>query len=250
MDKLVVDERYVAFLADRRAQILGRIERAAASAGRDPGSVTLVAVSKTVDVDAVVAAKRAGYAAFGENRPQELERKLAALEQHGERTGTSWHMIGNLQTNKINHVLACGPDLVHSVSSIELARAMAKRAAAAGTVQRVLVEVNVSGEASKSGVSPDEMRARAEDWKGFDGPLKIAGLMTMAPADDPDAAARTFEGLRDLRDELCRSFGMEGLDELSMGMSGDYELAVERGATIVRLGRIVFDPDYELGNSR
>lgn len=235
---------YLDFMRSRRARIVEGVERAADGAGRDPSSIEVCAVSKTVGVDEVRVAIEAGYASFAENRPQELERKLAALEEGGQRAGTRWHMIGNLQTNKINHVIACAPDLVHSISSLELARAFAKRARAAGVVQRALVEVNVSGEESKSGVSPELLLSSLDAWREVCDALDLRGLMTMAPAGDTAAAERTFRGLAELGARLRRCEGFSSAAELSMGMSGDWREAIAQGATIVRLGRIVFDPEY------
>ena len=139
------DLAYGEALRRRRDEIMRRVERAARDAGRDPREVRVVAVSKTVDVEQVAAARAAGYDAFAENRPQELERKLALLAQDPAFGDVEFHMIGNLQTNKINHVLSCRPALIHSIASLELARAVASRAVARSMVQPILLEVNVSG---------------------------------------------------------------------------------------------------------
>ena len=238
------DEAYCEQLRERRAWILERVARAAQAAGRDPGEVTVMAVSKTVDVDAVAAARAAGWSCFGENRPQELERKLGLLAGDPAFAGVSWHMIGNLQTNKINHVLACSPTLVHSIASPELARAVSQRAQARGVVQPVLLEVNVSGEQSKSGMTVDVARERFDELAALPG-IEVRGFMTMAPRSEPDVARRTFSGLRALRDDVCATCenGVRP-SELSMGMSEDFEEAVLQGATIIRLGRIAFDPAF------
>lgn len=243
MASVAYDETYCAALRRRRSQILERVARAAESAGRDPADVRVMAVSKTVDVDAVAAARAAGYDCFGENRPQELERKLGLLAGDPAFADVSWHMIGNLQTNKINHVLSCSPELVHSVSSPELAEALSRRAVAKGMVQPVLLEANISGEESKSGMTADEVRARFDDLRALPG-IEVRGLMTMAPQGDPQAARATFVGLADLGRELGERAGARL--ELSMGMSEDFELAVAAGATIVRLGRVAFDPEFPL----
>ena len=236
---------FEAFIAQRRAELLERIGSAARRASRDPRDVTLVAVSKTVDVDGVVAAWRAGYRSFAENRPQELTRKLAGLAAHPEVGPVRFDLIGNLQTNKINQVLAARPALIHSISSLHLATAVSKRAVAHGLEVPALLEVNVSGEATKSGFTPQGVRAALDELLGLPG-LRIEGLMGMAPAADASEARRTFSGLRALRDELAPATD-NGLPELSCGMSGDFEIAVEEGATLVRLGRIVFSPEYPLG---
>ena len=238
-------ERYQAFVGARRAQILELLQQAARTAGRDPAEVLLLAVSKTVGVEEVACAWRAGYTAFGENRPQALPRKTDGLAQTREMADVRLDMIGNLQTNKINQVIGCAPYLVHSVSSLHLAEAISKRAVTHGANLRILLEVNVSGEASKSGFTPDEARAALEDVLALPA-LDLQGVMTMAPAHDPAAARATFAGLRELRDELAVRGGRP-LPVLSCGMSDDFGIAVEEGSTLVRLGRVVFDPSYPLG---
>lgn len=248
MAGIAYDEAYCAGLRARREQILARVERAARQAGRDPAQITLMAVSKTVDVPAVAAARAAGYTCFGENRPQELQRKVEALKDDPAFADVAFHMIGNLQTNKINHVLACAPALVHSIASPELARAVSQRAAARAMVQPVLLEVNVSGEQSKSGMSAEEVRACYDELVALDG-IEVRGLMTMAPQGEPERARETFAGLRALRDELrAEHAGQGGADpsELSMGMSEDFEEAIAQGATIIRLGRVAFDLAFPL----
>ena len=238
------DERYAAFLVERREEILQRIAEAAARAGRNPAEVELLAVSKTVDVPQVDLAWKAGYRAFGENRPQELVRKLAGIAAYPEMAGVRFDMIGHLQTNKVREVVG-NVTLIHSVSSLHLAEAISKRGVGHNLTSDVLLEVNVSGEESKSGFSPDEVRASFEDILALPA-LRVHGLMTMAPAHDMDAARRTFSGLRELRDELAARGGLEP-PVLSCGMSDDFPIAVEEGSTIVRLGRTVFDPRYVLG---
>lgn len=235
---------YEAFVAQRRAEIMERLAEAARVSGRDASEVCLLAVSKTVDIDEVVCAWRAGYRVFGENRPQELRRKAEGMAASGEMDGARLDMIGNLQTNKINQVIGSAY-LVHSVSSLHLAEAISRRAAARDTLVRILLEVNVSGEASKSGFSPDEARSALEQVLALPS-LSLEGVMTMAPAHDASAARATFSGLRELRDTMRADCGLP-LDVLSCGMSDDFGIAVEEGSTLVRLGRIVFDPAYELG---
>lgn len=235
-------EEYGTFLARRRARLLERVAQAASRSGRQAADVTLLAVSKTVDVDEVIAACEAGYRVFGENRPQELKRKVSQLEGSPEAAGIRFDMIGNLQTNKINQVLGCAT-LIHSVSSTHLLEAISRRATMREVAARCLLEVNVSGERSKSGFAPQEALDACELAQALGG-LAIEGLMTMAPANDMDAARRTFSGLRELRDDLVVRTGLS-LDVLSCGMSGDFEIAVEEGSTLVRLGRVVFDPAYE-----
>ena len=234
---------YTAFLSERRAELLSQIEQAAARAGRNANEVSLLAVSKTVGTDEVVLAREAGYRLFGENRPQELVRKLNALRDMPQMADVRFDMIGNLQKNKINQVIGT-VGLIHSVSSLHLAEAISKRAEVRGLVERVLLEVNVSGEGSKSGFSPEAVNAEVEQLMELGG-ISIEGVMTMAPANNPDAARRTFSGLREVRDELRMRTGRP-LDVLSCGMSDDFGIAVEEGSTLVRLVRIVFDQGYRL----
>lgn len=238
-----LDEAYAGFLAQRRQEILDRLADAAARSGRSAADVTPIAVSKTVSDREVLLAWRCGWRAFGENRPQELSRKLAALGPLPECAGMRFDMIGNLQKNKINQVIG-RVTLIHSISSAHLAEAVSSRCETRGIVADVLLEVNVSGEASKSGFAPDELRAAAEGVAALPG-IRVLGLMTMAPAGDADAARRTFSGLRELAGELRARTGL-ALETLSCGMSDDFEIAVEEGSTLVRLGRCVFDQGYAL----
>ena len=237
------DESYARFLETRRREICDMIGAAAARAGRDAAGVSAIAVSKTVGFDEVLLARRAGWDAFGENRPQELVRKLEAAAASPEMAGARFDMIGNLQKNKINQVIG-RVRLIHSISSEHLAEAVSTRCEARGIVADVLLEANVSGEASKSGFSPDDLRERAEAIVALRG-ISVRGLMTMAPAHDADAARRTFSGLRELADDLRARTGC-ALETLSCGMSDDFGIAVEEGSTLVRLGRCVFDPGYNL----
>lgn len=245
-----MDEAYGDEMARRRGEILDRIASAAAEAGRDPAGVRLVAVSKTVGVPEVLAAIAAGYRSFGENRPQELARKLSGLAEVPGLPPVRFDMIGNLQKNKINAVIGRVP-LIHSISSLHLAEAVSSRAEkriADGELsapQDVLLEVNVSGEESKSGFSPDDLRSSLGELRSLPG-IRLRGLMTMAPRGDRVVARRTFAGLRELRDELVARDPSIDLSELSCGMSEDFEEAVKEGSTIVRLGRVVFDPSFEL----
>lgn len=234
---------YLDFLRERREQILQRVADACRRAGRTTDDVTILGVSKTVGVDEVALAWQAGWHAFAENRPQELTRKLGGLREHPEMSGVRFDMIGNLQTNKINQVIG-RVGLIHSISSGHLAEAVSKRSVAHGIVSDVLLEVNVSGEESKSGFAPAEVTQALDGLLGLPG-IRVRGLMTMAPAHDADAARRTFSGLRELRDELSARSG-RSLATLSAGMSDDFQVAIEEGSTIVRLGRTLFSPDYDL----
>ena len=234
-------QAYAEFSAARREEIMGSVAAACARAGRDVSEVTPIAVSKTVGTDELLAAWRAGWRVFGENRPQELSRKLAFVEETPEMAGARFDLIGNLQKNKINQVVG-RVGLIQSISSAELARQVSERSERHGVVSRVLLEVNVSGEQSKSGFAPDELRSCVDEVLACPG-VEVAGLMTMAPKADPDCARRTFSGLRELACELRARTGL-GLPVLSCGMSDDYPIAIEEGSTLVRLGRVAFDPAY------
>lgn len=237
-------KRYIESMARRREQILSRIDAACERSGRRRDDLKLLAVSKTVGVEEVLAAISVGYRSFGENRPQELTRKFDALHAVPDLPKIRFDMIGNLQTNKINAVLGRA-ELVHSISSLHLAEAVSERAVRRATVQDVLLEVNVSGEASKSGFAPEEVLASLEDLMSLRG-IRIKGLMTMAPRGDARRAHLTFAGLRDVRDRIASEAPALDLAELSCGMSEDFEAAIEEGSTIIRLGRVVFSPDFEI----
>lgn len=194
--------------------------------------VTIVAVTKTHGPDAVRAAVAAGIRAVGENRVQEAVAKMALVPE----LPVEWHLIGSLQRNKVRQVIGRFA-LVHSLDRLELAEEFARRLPA-GTRQRVLVEVNCSGEAQKAGVVPDRLPGLLDDLARFGG-LAVEGLMTMAPfTADPVVQRRVFRQLRELRDQAAGRG--HRLPELSMGMSGDYPVAVEEGATMIRLGTILF----------
>lgn len=212
------------------AQVRARIERAALRAGRDPGSVRLVAVSKTKPAALVRAAYEAGQRDFGENYVQELVEKHAAL---ADLEGIVWHAIGHLQTNKARDV-ATRAGFVHSVDSAKLARELGKRTTGA---LAVLVQVNVGGEAQKSGCEPGEVRAVLDAVRG-ERALSLRGLMTVPPhTEDPEGARAYFEALARVRDEHG---GAGALPELSMGMTHDLDVAVACGATMVRVGSALF----------
>lgn len=212
-----------------------RIARAEAAAGRETGSVRLVAVSKTKPIEAIREAYAAGQRDFGENYAQELAEKAAAL---ADLPGLRWHFIGHLQSNKAK-VVAPIAHLVHTIDSPSLARELGKRAKGGGSSSMedklgVLVEVNVGGEAQKHGVAPDGLAALL-DAVDAEPRLALRGLMTMPPH-DLDSARRAFDDLARLRER----FGATRLPELSMGMSDDLEIAVACGATLVRVGTAIF----------
>jgi pyridoxal phosphate enzyme (YggS family) len=210
-----------------------RIAAAARRAGR-PGEVTLVAVSKTHPAETVAAAYRAGLTRFGENRVEDAGPKAEVLRG----LPLEWHMIGHLQSRKAGDVWPWA-SLVHSVDTVKLAGRLS-RAIPEGQVLSILLQVNVSGEGSKEGFAPEEMPAAAQMIAAFPG-LRIEGLMTMAPiADDPEEVRPVFRNLRDLRDGLARQFPQSSWRHLSMGMTDDFEVAIEEGATLVRIGRAIF----------
>ena len=212
------------------AEVRDRIAAARARGGHAQ-DVTLIAVTKTHGPDAVLAAWEAGIRDVGENKVQEAEAKRALVT-----VPVRWHLIGHLQRNKAKQAAAF--DLVHSLDSDRLAVALDEAAGQAGRVLEVLVQVNVSGETSKSGVAPHELSAMADRLR-LCRHLRVRGVMTMAPFDAEESVLRAvFRGARDARTQLQASgFAAEWL---SMGMSGDYEVAVEEGATHVRLGTVLF----------
>lgn len=217
--------------------VRARLQSAARSAGRDPGSVRLVAVSKTMPAGDLRAAVAAGQLDFGENYGQELRDKRAALADVG---GLRWHYIGPLQANKVKYV-AGKTALLHAVDSVALLEEIDRRAAPA--VQNCLVQVNVAGEAQKHGIAPAALPALLDRFATLDH-VRCLGLMLIPPlSDDPAAAGPTFAALRRLRDtEAARSRPHVDLRELSMGMSHDLETAITEGATLVRVGTAIFGP--------
>lgn len=227
----------MSFIAENLGSIRERIRRAALAAGRDPAGVRLVTVSKTFPSDMVREAIGAGADILGESRVQEAQQKILDI---GPLPGVSWHLIGHLQSNKAR-VAAELFDLIHSVDSLHLAQEINAQAAKRAKVQRVLIEVNVAGEESKFGIDPREL---PELIKAL-APLKnimVEGLMTIPPySDDPAAGRPYFRRLRDLAAEID-ALGLPGIrmSELSMGMSDDFEVAVEEGATLVRVGTAIF----------
>ena len=213
--------------------VMERIAGAAVRAGRNPAEIRLVAATKYVGADALPVLARCGVSIIGENRVQEA---LAKLGEVGD-CGLEWHFIGTLQKNKINKVL---PNfaLIHSVDSEELAGAISRRAS--GGPVPVLFEVNLSGEATKHGFNPDTLRECFGDLAALPG-IAPRGLMTLAPYEaEPEDTRPVFRALRELRDELGKKHDLDGFTELSMGMTNDFEVAVEEGATLVRIGSALY----------
>jgi hypothetical protein len=216
-----------------------RIARAAARAGRKPGDIALMAVTKTQPAERILEAYEAGQRLFGENRVQEFAEKSGALAKLQD---ARFHMIGHLQSNKAGRAADLF-DAVDSVDSSKLAARLNTSAEEAGKTLDVLVEINVGGEEAKSGIAPDsseleQILAGASGWPH----LRIRGLMTVPPfTEDPEGARPYFRRLRELRDSLAaRNFPAVGLDQLSMGMSHDFEVAIAEGSTCVRVGTAIF----------
>ncbi len=211
---------------------------AAERSGRHPEDVRLVAVSKTYPLADIAAALAAGQHDFGENRLEELWPKVAAAQTEGLEA-IRWHMIGTIQSRKTGD--AVGPlALIHAVDRVKIAQRLSRDARTAGCVLDVLLEVNVSGEASKHGFTPADLLEAAADLLALPG-IRIHGLMTMAPFEAvPEATRPVFRALRQLRDELATRFPHGDWCELSMGMTNDFEIAIEEGATIVRIGSAIF----------
>jgi pyridoxal phosphate enzyme (YggS family) len=216
-------------IAARLAHVRSRIASACERAERDPAGVTLVAVTKTHAPALIVEAYAAGQRDFGENRVQEAGRKIDELRASG--IAPVWHLLGHLQSNKVGAALRLF-DILHGVDSARIAAAINARSQ---RPVRVFLEVNVAGEATKQGVRPDEAPGVAEAIGRLPN-VELIGLMTVAPmVDDPEDVRPVFRTLRELRDAI-------GLRELSMGMTDDFEVAIEEGATFVRVGRAIFGP--------
>jgi pyridoxal phosphate enzyme (YggS family) len=219
-------------IAERLAGVRRRIEAAAVRSGRPVSAVTLVAVTKTMPVEAIRAALTAGVTILGENRVQEARDKIAALPG-----AARWHLIGHLQTNKAKMAVDLF-DRIHSLDSMRLADELHRHAAEAGRRVRCLVQVNVGGEAQKNGVAEDEVRPLLEAVSRLPD-IVVEGLMAIPPyLPDPEAVRPFFRRLRRLRDALTAD-GFS-LPDLSMGMTHDFEVAVEEGATLVRVGTAIF----------
>lgn len=214
-----------------------RVAEAAVRAGRDPSEITIVAVSKNFPVEAIEEAIEAGITDIGENRVQEAEAKFSRIGRK-----VRWHMVGHLQRNKVKKALNIF-DLIHSVDNVRLLEELEKRAAQRGEIVEVLVQVNTSGEETKFGLKPDEverfMEAAAQKEH-----VRVLGLMTIGPlVDDPEKARPCFAMLREIKERVegMRLPNVE-MRHLSMGMTNDFEVAIEEGADIVRIGRAIFGP--------
>jgi pyridoxal phosphate enzyme (YggS family) len=225
-------------IAVRLAEVRARIGAAAGRAGRDPSSVRLVAVSKTFPLESVREAYAAGQRDFGENRVQEALEKIGASADLDAR----WHLLGHLQTNKARKA-ASAFAMIQSVDSADLLRKLDAAAADTGRTPELLVQVDLAGEASKHGAPPDAVPRILEEG-GRCQAARVVGLMTLPPLpEEPENARPWFRQLRELRERWLRSGVPAGmLREMSMGMSGDFEVAIQEGATIVRVGTAIFGP--------
>jgi pyridoxal phosphate enzyme (YggS family) len=223
----------MAGISENLERVRGQIAEAARKAGRSADDVELIAISKTHDADRVREAHAAGQNIFGESRVQEARAKIPELP-----ASLHWHFVGHLQKNKIRHALPLF-ELIHSVDSLVLAQEINRIAQEEGVNPRVLLEVNVAGEGSKFGFKPETLRAEMEPLLGLVR-LSIAGLMIIPPlAEEAEASRRFFGQLRELRDTLEKDFDLK-LPQLSMGMTNDFPIAIEEGATLVRVGTAIF----------
>jgi pyridoxal phosphate enzyme (YggS family) len=225
-------------LAARARDVRSRIERTCSRAGRDPAEVTLVAVTKTHPVEAIRGAIAAGLTIFGENRVQEGMRKIEALRP--EFPGLSWRLIGRLQTNKAKTAVRYFEE-IQSVDRPALLDVLSREAVSTGRSLPVYVEMNVGGEESKGGVDPAGVGSLVADAAARPG-IELRGLMTVPPfSEDPEDSRPFFRTLRETRDRIAGATGV-ALPGLSMGMSHDFEVAIEEGATVVRVGTAIFGP--------
>ena len=222
-------------IADNLTIIEERIADAASKAGRNTQDIKLIAVSKTVDAERIKQAIEAGATILGENYIQEARNKIKEIGQ-----GARWDFIGHLQSNKAKYAVDLF-EMIHSVDRLSLAQEINRVAEKKGKKVRILVQVNISGEETKSGINPQKVRTLIGEIASMSN-LSLEGLMTMPPYfDDPEKARLYFTALRELRYTLLQeSIGGVNLQELSMGMSGDFEVAIEEGATMVRIGTAIF----------
>ncbi|HKQ40684.1 MAG TPA: YggS family pyridoxal phosphate-dependent enzyme [Verrucomicrobiae bacterium] len=223
----------VAEIADNLARVQSQIAEAAGKSARPVDNIELIAISKTHDAERVREAYQAGQHVFGESRVQEARAKIPELPSN-----IRWHFVGHLQKNKIRHALPLF-ELFHGIDSLELARDMNRIAEEEGLHPRILLEVNVAGEGSKFGFKPEKLRQEMESLLALPR-LSILGLMCIPPlAEEAEASRKYFVALRENRDRLQTEFHVD-LSHLSMGMTNDYQVAVEEGATLVRVGTAIF----------
>jgi len=241
-------------IAQNLKQVQNRIAEAALRAGHDPAAITLVAVTKTFPVEVILEGYAVGLRHFGENRPEEGAAKVPQVNASVDGPRPTWHMIGHIQSRKADLALAHF-DIVHSIDRPKIARRLSRLAVEAARELPVLLECNVSGEATKFGFAVDRWASDAAQRQAFFAAcaevlalpgLRVEGLMTLAPfVDDPQTVRPVFASLRALRDALAEQFPAVAWRHLSMGMSDDFEVAVEEGATMVRIGRALFGERVE-----
>jgi len=222
------------------SSIYKRISHAAMRAGREPEDIKLIAVTKTISVERIIEAIDAGLRVFGENRVQEAQKKIQELGFKIQDRGVEWHLIGSLQKNKAKYAVRLFA-LIHTIDSIALAEEVNRQAGRFGRIQRILIQVKLSEEETKHGIVEGGLIPLIERVRDLEN-LRLEGFMTIPPyLDDPEEARPYFRRLREIRDEINTS-GIMGypLKELSMGMSHDFEVAVEEGATMVRIGTAIF----------
>lgn len=222
-------------IESRLNDVKARISAAAKECGRVPEDIKLIAVTKTYPIEAMNEAIRLGVTDIGENKPQEIRDKFDNVSP------VNWHLIGHLQTNKVKYIIdRC--TLVHSVDSIKLMAEIDRQAQNHNRDIDILIQVNISGEESKSGIAPDELPLLLEYAKNLTN-THVKGLMTIAPKCDIDEVSRHFSNMKELFDQTAKqSYKNVTMTELSMGMSGDFETAIKHGATMVRIGSLIFGP--------
>lgn len=222
-------------IESRLKDVKARISAAAKECGRAPEDIKLIAVTKTYPVEAMNEAIRLGVTDIGENKPQEIRDKFDNVSP------VNWHLIGHLQTNKVKYIIdRC--TLIHSVDSIKLMTEIDRQAQNHNRDIDILIQVNISGEESKSGIAPDELPSLLEYAKNLTN-THVKGLMTIAPKCDIDEVSRHFSNMKELFDQTAKqSYRNVTMTELSMGMSGDFEAAIKHGATMVRIGSLIFGP--------
>ena len=232
----MIDDQTRNRLSDNWGNVKSEVCEAADKCGRDPDSVTIIGVSKYVDVELTQALFDCGCTNLGESRPQVLWQKAV---QFSDRPAASWHLIGHLQRNKIRRTIPLSSLLVHSVDSNRTLDAIAQESIRQSLTTSVLLEVNISGDDSKTGMTPESLRQIVGQLPV--GGVNTAGLMAMAGwGTDPNVARKQFDQLRQLRDDIVKEFDVQ-LAELSMGMSGDFAEAIAAGATMVRIGSRLFE---------
>ena len=223
-------------IAENIKIIRENIRKVAEKIGKDPKDIIIVAATKTVEPERIEKAIECGIEIIGENRVQEARKKWEVLKNK-----VKWHMIGHLQTNKVKQALEIF-ELIHSVDSLKLAKEIQKRAEKMGKIQDILIQVNVSGEKTKFGISEDELIPLVKEVSKFEN-IRILGLMTIPPySENPEDSRPYFRRLRELKEELSEKFSNIDFKYLSMGMTNDYLVAIEEGANMVRLGTAIFGP--------